>query len=130
MSKTRLTGSTAGRLGEVPEYRPPCRNRLILPQGHGLLEYSIESMLGQGGFGTTYLCRDGHLQKQVVIKSPDGIAKFERTPRKGHAGPASRRSQRRYADVPLGPFNRSRGWTLGLRLDFVWVNIVDPAIRD
>jgi len=39
-----------------------------LPQGHKLLEYSIERVLGQGGFGTTYLCRDGHLRKQVVIK--------------------------------------------------------------
>jgi hypothetical protein len=41
-----------------------------LPDGHNLFEYSIERVLGQGGFGTTYLCRDGHLQKQVVIKDP------------------------------------------------------------
>jgi hypothetical protein len=50
-----------------------------LPQGHGLLEYSIERVLGQGGFGTTYLCRDGHLQKQVVIKefTPHRLLKRE-----------------------------------------------------
>ncbi len=50
-----------------------------LPQGHGLLEYSIERVLGQGGFGTTYLCRDGHLQKQVVIKefTPHWLLKRE-----------------------------------------------------
>jgi serine/threonine protein kinase len=39
-----------------------------LPAGHRLLEYSVESVLGQGGFGTTYLCRDEHLRKQCVIK--------------------------------------------------------------
>jgi serine/threonine protein kinase len=39
-----------------------------LPEGHRLLEYSIERVLGQGGFGTTYLCRDEHLRKQVVVK--------------------------------------------------------------
>lgn len=45
-----------------------------------LLEYSTEGVLGQGGFGTTYLCRDGHLQKQVVIKefTPHRLLKRER----------------------------------------------------
>jgi serine/threonine protein kinase len=36
--------------------------------GHPLLEYVVQDVLGQGGFGTTYLCRDGYLQKLVVIK--------------------------------------------------------------
>ena len=39
-----------------------------LPEGHKLLEYSVECVLGQGGFGTTYLCRDEHLRRQCVIK--------------------------------------------------------------
>jgi len=36
--------------------------------GHQLAEYVVQDVLGQGGFGTTYLCRDEHLQKRVVIK--------------------------------------------------------------
>jgi serine/threonine protein kinase len=39
-----------------------------LPKGQRILEYSVERVLGQGGFGTTYLCRDEHLRKHVVIK--------------------------------------------------------------
>jgi serine/threonine protein kinase len=39
-----------------------------LPAGDLLLEYYIGHVLGQGGFGTTYLCRDEHLQQQCVIK--------------------------------------------------------------
>ncbi|MGH8620774.1 MAG: serine/threonine-protein kinase, partial [Burkholderiales bacterium] len=33
-----------------------------------LLEYRLESVLGAGGFGMTYLGRDTHLEKQVAIK--------------------------------------------------------------
>jgi serine/threonine protein kinase len=33
-----------------------------------VLEYSVEHVLGRGGFGTTYLCTDEHLQKYVVVK--------------------------------------------------------------
>ena len=39
-----------------------------LPEGHKLFEYSVLRLLGQGGFGTTYLCHDEHLQKQCVVK--------------------------------------------------------------
>ena len=39
-----------------------------LPKGHNLLEYRIEGVLGQGGFGTTYLCLDTNLRKRWVIK--------------------------------------------------------------
>ncbi|WP_074119003.1 serine/threonine-protein kinase [Bradyrhizobium sp. AS23.2] len=39
-----------------------------LNRDHSLLEYVVQDVLGQGGFGTTYLCRDEHLQKLVVIK--------------------------------------------------------------
>jgi len=39
-----------------------------LPEGHRLFEYQTLEVLGQGGFGTTYLCRDENLQKQAVIK--------------------------------------------------------------
>ncbi|MDH5633821.1 MAG: serine/threonine protein kinase [Gammaproteobacteria bacterium] len=39
-----------------------------LPRGHHLAEYEIESNLGQGGFGMTYLARDTSLGSLVAIK--------------------------------------------------------------
>lgn len=39
-----------------------------LPAKTMLLEYRIESILGAGGFGITYLARDTHLEKDVAIK--------------------------------------------------------------
>jgi len=39
-----------------------------LPIGYMLQEYKIESVLGQGGFGITYLATDVNLDKQIVIK--------------------------------------------------------------
>ena len=42
--------------------------RNALPLQSLLLEYRLESVLGAGGFGMTYLGRDTHLEKQVAIK--------------------------------------------------------------
>ena len=39
-----------------------------LPHGFELAEYTIESMLGHGGFGITYLAHDRHLDTRVAIK--------------------------------------------------------------
>ena len=39
-----------------------------LPVGTRLEEYVVEGVLGVGGFGMTYLARDEHLGRQVVIK--------------------------------------------------------------
>lgn len=39
-----------------------------LPAGYSLQEYSIESVLGIGGFGITYLAHDNHLHHKVAIK--------------------------------------------------------------
>lgn len=39
-----------------------------LPLGSMLLEYRLESVLGMGGFGMTYLAWDTHLEKHVAIK--------------------------------------------------------------
>jgi TonB family protein len=39
-----------------------------LPSGHILSDYRIERVLGQGGFGITYLGTDTHLGRQVAIK--------------------------------------------------------------
>jgi serine/threonine protein kinase len=44
-------------------------NTHILPSGHLLhLRYSIQSCLGQGGFGITYLAYDQKLEQEVCIK--------------------------------------------------------------
>lgn len=40
------------------------------PLGPGtvIADYTVERVLGQGGFGTTYLCRDNNLQRKCVLK--------------------------------------------------------------
>lgn len=42
--------------------------RNALPLGTTLAEYRLESVLGAGGFGMTYLARDANLDKLVAIK--------------------------------------------------------------
>src|SRR5688572_23349545 len=42
--------------------------RNALPPGYQLNEYRIERVLGQGGFGITYLAQDDRLGRQVAIK--------------------------------------------------------------
>jgi serine/threonine protein kinase len=39
-----------------------------LPQGYQLQEYTVQSVLGHGGFGITYLATDNNLGKDVAIK--------------------------------------------------------------
>lgn len=41
---------------------------LALPKGYSLQEYSIESTLGVGGFGLTYLATDTNLNLKVALK--------------------------------------------------------------
>lgn len=41
---------------------------LALPQGYTLHEYRIDNVLGQGGFGITYLATDVHLNAKVAVK--------------------------------------------------------------
>ena len=41
---------------------------IALPQGYALNEYRIESTLGVGGFGLTYLATDSNLNLKVAIK--------------------------------------------------------------
>ncbi len=56
---------------------PPLRHApLALQAGFRLLEYRIQRVLGQGGFGITYLATDVHLNAEVAIKEylPEEIA--------------------------------------------------------
>src|SRR5262245_20349928 len=39
-----------------------------LPRGYALHEYRIDSVLGAGGFGLTYLATDGNLNLKVAVK--------------------------------------------------------------
>jgi len=57
-------------MASLPQYR-----NALQPQTT-LHEYRIEQVLGAGGFGTTYLARDTHLDKHVAIKEyfPSDIA--------------------------------------------------------
>lgn len=43
-------------------------NRNALPHGYRLLWYRIEKVLGQGGFGITYLTTDSNLRRNAAIK--------------------------------------------------------------
>lgn len=43
-------------------------DHIALPVGYRLAEYTIESVLGTGGFGLTYLARDNNLDCEVAIK--------------------------------------------------------------
>jgi HAMP domain-containing protein len=49
---------------------------LVLAPGFALFEYRIDALLGQGGFGVTYLATDVHLNVKVAIKEylPLGFA--------------------------------------------------------
>ncbi|HTS84702.1 MAG TPA: cache domain-containing protein [Usitatibacter sp.] len=46
----------------------PAASSLVLPAGYRLLEYRIDSVLGQGGFGIAYAATDVNLAAKVVIK--------------------------------------------------------------
>lgn len=55
---------------------PPAMDAATLPAGYGINEYQIEHSLGGGGFGITYLARDGNLDLPVAIKEyfPNDVA--------------------------------------------------------
>jgi serine/threonine protein kinase len=68
---------------------------VALPPGTTLHEYRLEAVLGQGGFGITYLATDVHLHARVAIKEylPEEIA-FRTAA--GDVGPNATRHRERY----------------------------------
>jgi serine/threonine protein kinase/HAMP domain-containing protein len=64
-SQTTSHRSNTGAHTYVP--LPPA-DSLALPVGFRLHEYSIDAVLGQGGFGITYLAKDVNLNAKVAIK--------------------------------------------------------------
>jgi serine/threonine protein kinase/HAMP domain-containing protein len=62
---------------ELPKFPPMTAIPTVaLPTGYRLHEYRIDSVLGQGGFGITYLAVDVNLNSKVAIKEylPEQIA--------------------------------------------------------
>lgn len=62
-----LRGATA-TLGEHKQFTVKMSNRHALEPGTMLRQYRIDSVVGQGGFGITYLAFDTDLQRRVAIK--------------------------------------------------------------
>ncbi|RLJ68175.1 serine/threonine-protein kinase [Sulfurisoma sediminicola] len=61
--------------GDAPS-NPPTASHIALPLGFALHEYTIEALLGAGGFGISYRARDNNLQCQVALKEylPNDLA--------------------------------------------------------
>lgn len=68
--------ATVVRGGPAPLPLHVRRLPVALPAGFRLHEYRIDRVLGQGGFGITYLATDAHLNARVAIKEylPEDIA--------------------------------------------------------
>ena len=60
----------------IPLARRSLGSTVSLPPGYRLMEYRIDGVLGQGGFGIVYAATDTHLNSRVVIKEylPEDLA--------------------------------------------------------
>jgi len=69
-------GSDDDALAGIAGLHAPLAQLLALQAGFQLHEYRIDDVLGQGGFGITYLATDVHLDAKVAIKEylPEEIA--------------------------------------------------------
>lgn len=56
------------RSGAASVPSPAATEAQVLAPGSKLFEYRIDAVLGQGGFGVTYLATDVHLKAKVAIK--------------------------------------------------------------
>ena len=63
-----VTGAVAPGSPTSQPDNPQTANPIALPVGFALHEYTIEAMLGAGGFGITYRARDNNLHSLVAIK--------------------------------------------------------------
>ena len=63
MAMTNENASSPSEGGSLAEFASAA-----LPAGHRLKEYSLDGVLGSGGFGITYLATDRNLKCQVAIK--------------------------------------------------------------
>jgi serine/threonine protein kinase len=73
LEATRPLSATEPRLAPS---RRVAGSTVALPPGYRLLEYRIDGVLGQGGFGIVYAATDTHLNARVVIKEylPEELA--------------------------------------------------------
>ena len=77
ISATRPVGPIDFPLDESGAGQPSqSGNHVALPRGYVMQEYTIEAVLGVGGFGITYLAQDNNLQRRVAIKEylPNDLA--------------------------------------------------------
>jgi len=75
-SATPAAAPAAPPPAAAPQRHPQTGTALALPPGFRLHEYRIDRVLGQGGFGITYLATDVNLNSRVAIKEylPEEIA--------------------------------------------------------
>jgi serine/threonine protein kinase len=79
------------------EPHPEPTHHESLPAGYLLQWYEVESILGSGGFGITYLARDTNLNRHVAIKEyfPKGMAARKTDSR---VNPVSEHTSKDYSD--------------------------------
>jgi serine/threonine protein kinase len=65
---TELTMTEPNRTGPSPAGEGG--EETALPASHCIGRYAVERILGKGGFGLVYLCRDEQLQRHVAVKVP------------------------------------------------------------